>query len=308
MRVIITGATGFIGYNLTLELLDGKHDVVALTRSINKGKHLFGDRDNLTLAKWDGTSALDWGEHADGADAIVNLAGENVSTGYWTKAKKEKILSSRLDAGRAVVEAISAAGSKPEVLIQGSATGLYGSRGDEPIDESSGPGSGFLAEVTKKWEPSTEEVEEQGVRRAIIRTGVVIDKSGGALSKMSLPYRFFAGGHIGNGDNWFPWIHLADEVRAIVYLLENKDLSGAFNLTAPEPERMKDFSRKLGQAMKRPSWMPVPAFFAKLALGEMADEMFLSSARVLPGRLMEAGFKFQYPDAGSALREVYAVP
>lgn len=302
-RVIVTGATGFIGKALCYRLAEEGYEVIALTRSLEKGIKLFG---NLAIAaKWDGKSAENWLDFVDGALAIVNLAGENIGSGRWTPQKKQSILKSRLDAGLAVVEAVESVKKKPEVVIQASAIGCYGSRADDLIDENSSPGEGFLAGVAKEWELSTQKVESLDVRRVVIRSGVVLDRKGGAFLRLLKPFRFFAGGPLGSGRQWFSWIHLADELEAIIFLLKREDLQGVFNLTAPEPLIQKDFARLLGKVLRRPSWLPVPGFMLRLFLGEMAEEMLLVSQRVAPRRLLEAGFSFRYPQMELALREIF---
>lgn len=301
-RVIVTGATGFIGKALCFRLAEEGYEVVGLTRSLEKGKKLFGNR--AIAARWDGKSAENWQSFVDGALAIVNLAGENIGSGRWTSQKKESILRSRLDAGRAVVEAVESVEKKPEVVIQASAIGFYGSRDDELVDENSSPGEGFLASVAKEWELSTQKVESLDVRRVVIRSGVVLDRDGGAFLRLLKPFRLFAGGPLGSGRQWFSWIHLADELEAILFLLKRDELQWVFNLTAPESLIQKDFARLLGKILKRPSWLPAPGFMLRLFLGEMAEEMLLVSQRVTPRRLVEAGFSFRYPQAQLALREI----
>ncbi len=301
-RVIVTGATGFIGKALCFRLAEEGYEVIALTRSLEKGEKLFG---NLArAARWDGKSADNWLDFVDGALAIVNLAGENIGSGRWIAQKKESILQSRLDAGLAVVEAVESVEKKPKVVIQASAIGCYGSRANELIDENSSPGEGFLADVAKEWELSTQKVESLEVRRVVIRSGVVLNREGGAFLRLLKPFRFFAGGPLGSGRQWFSWIHLADELEAILFLLKREDLQGVFNLTAPESLIQKDFARLLGKILRRPSWIPVPGFMLRLFLGEMAEEMLLVSQRVAPRRLLEAGFSFRYPQIEPALREI----
>lgn len=301
-RVIVTGATGFIGKALCFRLADEGYEVVALTRSLEKGKELFGNK--AIAAKWDSKTAEGWQGFVDGALAIVNLAGENIGSSRWTPQKKQSILQSRLDAGRAVVEAVESVEKRPEVVIQASAIGCYGSRADELIDENSSPGEGFLASVAKEWELSTQKVESLNVRRVIIRSGVVLDRKGGAFLRLLKPFRLFAGGPLGSGRQWFSWIHLADELEAILFLIRREDLQGVFNLTAPESLIQKDFARLLGKILKRPSWLPVPDFILRLFLGEMAEEMLLVSQRVTPRGLLEAGFSFRYPQMELALRKI----
>jgi len=301
MKIVITGGTGFIGRALAGELSGAGHRVVALSRNAEKGRRMLGDI--AAVAQWDGKSASGWAEHADSAGAIVNLAGESISPGRWTRSKRTRILKSRLDAGQAVVEAILKAGVKPKVVIQSSGIGYYGSRSDE-VDEFSAAGSGFLPQVAREWEASTKKVQKMGIRQIVIRTGVVLGNSGGALPRLLTPFRLFVGGPLGSGRQYFPWIHLRDEVRAIRFLAESEKLEGPFNLAAPESLTMKDFCGVLGKVMKRPSWLKVPGFALKLVFGRMAEEVLLSGQRALPRRLIEAGYEFAYPSLEPALREI----
>ena len=301
-RIIVTGATGFIGKALCFRLLEEKYDVVALSRSKEKGEKIFGT--DATVVEWDGKSSEVWQDYANGAYAVVNLAGENIGSGRWTPKRKQSILQSRLDAGRAIVEAAKSVEKKPRVIIQASAIGYYGSRGDEIIDESSSPGESFLVEVVKKWEQSTQGVESLKIRRVIVRSSIVLGNEGGVFLRLVKPFRLFVGGHLGSGKQWFSWIHLEDEVKAILFLIERENLSGVFNLTAPHQLIQKDFFHILGKIMKRPSWFPVPGFVLRLIFGEMAKDTLLSGQRVAPRRLLEAGYRFLYPQAELAIKEI----
>ncbi len=302
MRVIITGATGFIGRALSRELATSGYEVVALSRSARRGREVLGG--DVSIVEWDGKSAEGWDVYAEGARAIVNLAGDNISSGRWTQAKKKEILQSRLNAGKAVVEAVMQAQNKPAVVIQSSGIGYYGSAGDHLVDESSRRGSGFLSGVAEEWEASTKEVERMGTRQVIVRTGVVLGSDGGALPRLLTPFRLFVGGPPGGGKQWFPWIHLDDEVKAIRFLMEREDLSGPFNLCAPAPVTMRQFCRILGRVIGRPSWLPVPGFMLRLFLGEMAREVLLSGQRAVPKGLLEARYQFKFGDAETALRDI----
>lgn len=301
-RIIITGASGFIGKMLCRELIEENYNVVGLSRNPDEGGKLLPNEVNVV--KWDAKTAVGWVNYTSGAYAIINLAGENIATGRWTHRRKKRILESRLNAGKAVVQAVEQAETKPKVVIQASGIGYCGDRGDELLDESSSPGSGFLVEVAKQWEEITEKVKSFGVRHVIIRTGVVLGPIGGFLSRVTLPFRLFVGGRLGSGKQWISWIHIYDEVNAIRFLMEREDLQGVFNLTAPSPVTSKDFFNVLGKVMRRPSWLPVPGFVLRLFMGQMADELILSGQRAIPKRLLEAGYEFMYPEAELALRGI----
>jgi hypothetical protein len=301
MRVIITGGTGLIGRALAKSLAQDKYEVIVLSRSPEKFQSTLPA--GVRAEKWDGITAQGWGKLADGAEAIVNLAGENLSAGRWSDERKKMIVDSRLNAGKAVSEAVAVASQKPGVVIQSSAVGYYGARGDEKLSENDQPGSDFPARVCIDWEKSTAAVEAAGVRRAIIRTGVVLDANEGALPRMLLPYRFFAGGPLGTGKQWFPWIHLDDEVAAIRFLIDSRQASGVFNLSAPNPLTNKEFGRALGAALGRPSAIPAPGFAIRSVFGEMAT-IILDGQRALPERLLALGFKFKFNEATPALKAI----
>ena len=301
-RVIVTGGTGFIGRPLSLRLIQKGYDVVCLTRNASIAERYGGN--GVNFVEWDGKTAEGWNGFAEEARAVINLAGESIGSGRWSGARKQRIIQSRINAGKAITQAVESVKKKPEVLIQASAIGIYGNRGDETLDESSGPGEGFLAQVAKDWEDSTRSVEALGIRRVIIRSGIVLGSDGGVLARLLLPYRFFVGGPIGRGKQWMSWIHIADEVGCILFLMEHTDLSGIFNLISPHPHQNQGLSRELGKQLHKPSWLPVPSFFLRLFLGKMADETILTSQRVLPVRLEDAGYPFVYPDLRAALADL----
>jgi hypothetical protein len=300
--VIISGATGFIGTVLVQKLVEKNYAVVVLSR--NPGKAVALRNRGAEVVAWDGQTAQGWGHYAAGAYGIINLAGENIAAGRWTPARKTAILQSRLAAGRAITEAVEKAAQKPRAVIQASGIGYYGNRGDEVLDEASTAGSGFLSDVALQWEKSTGPVEALGVRRAIIRTGIVLGRNGGFLSRVILPFRLFMGGYMGSGRQWLSWVHMEDEVGAICFLLEREDARGAFNLSSPQPLTAKDFFSEVGKALGRPSWLPIPGFALHLALGEMADELILSGQRALPRKLLDTGYDFQYSSAREALQNI----
>lgn len=300
MRVLITGGGGLVGLALTDSLVRSGNEVIILSR---QPQRIIGLPVGACAALWDGHTTEGWSSLADGAGAIVNLSGENISAGRWTDERKHSILESRLNSGRAVVQAVKAVVHKPRVVIQASAVGFYGACGDEEITEDSPLGRDFLAQVTAASEASTSSLDVLGVRRVIIRTGVVLSAKGGALTRMLLPFRFFVGGRLGNGQQWFPWIHIADEVSAIRFLIENENASGPFNLTTPDPLTNAEFSRLLGQHLKRPAIIPAPAFALRLLFGEMAS-VLLAGQRAIPRHLLRLGFTFRFPEASSALRDI----
>ena len=301
MRVLITGGSGLIGSALARELGKASLDVVVLSRDPSRVKDLPA---NVRAVRWDGVSPEGWGDLAEGPDtAIVHLAGEGIADGRWSAERKRRIVDSRVKSSAAVALAIRQAKVKPRVLLQGSAVGYYGACGDELASEEHPPGTGFLAQVCIDWEKSTDEVEALGVRRVVLRTGIVLAREGGALPKMALPFRLFAGGPLGNGRQWVPWIHLADEVGAIRFLLETEAARGPFNLAAPEPVRNRDLGRVLGEVLHRPSLLPAPAFALHLALGEMAA-MVLEGQRAVPTALQKLGYTYRFPDLGRALHHL----
>jgi len=300
MRVLITGGSGLIGRALAADLARDNHEIFVLSR---RPERVIGLPAGVRVERWDGRTAEGWYSLAEGADVIVNLAGENISSGRWTDERKRTILQSRLNAGHAVVQAVKTATRKPHLVIQASGIGYYGPSGNEEITEEAPAGHDFLAKLATEWESSTASLETLGIRRAVIRTGVVLSVEGGALPRMLLPFRFFVGGRLGNGRQWLPWIHIADEVGAIRYLIENETASGPFNLSAPIPLTNADFSHLLGQQLRRPAIMPTPEFGLRLLFGEMATAL-LDGQRAIPKRLLQLGFRFRFSAAGPALKDL----
>lgn len=297
-RVIITGATGFIGRTLCRHLAGCGYEVIALTRPGNPRRP---ELSNIRMVEWDSVSSAGWVEYADGAYAIINLAGENVGIGSWTAEKKSQILGSRLHAIDAVLEAVEQAPRRPRLIIQASAIGYYGSRDEQILDEQSAPGQGFLAEVCRQCEKKTARFFDFPIRCAIIRLAAVLGPTGGILNQLIPLFRKFLGGCPGSGQQWFSWIHLADAIGAIDFIMKNETIQGALNLAAPHPVQAREFYTSLGQALHRPSLLPIPALTLKLLLGDKARELILASQRVLPHRLLEAGFAFRFPDIRETL-------
>ncbi|HMQ52041.1 MAG TPA: TIGR01777 family oxidoreductase [Anaerolineae bacterium] len=300
MRVLITGGTGNIGRRLIDVLLNHGHQVLILSRKSLKPAWL---PTQVGLLRWDGQTARGWGEQVNQIDAIINLAGAGIADERWSDARKRLILESRVQAGQAVVEAICAAQAKPAVLVQASGINYYGTSQTKTFTEADGPGDDYLADVCVRWEASTSPVEALGVRRAIIRSGVVLDPAGGALPKLVMPFNFFAGGWLGSGQQWMSWIHWQDAVAAIRFLIENEAASGPFNLVTPEPVHNKAMAKTIGQVMGRPALAPAPGFALKLVFGEMAT-VVLEGQRVLPERLRQLGFEFTWPQLEPALQDL----
>jgi len=293
-RIVVAGGSGFIGEPLVRRLLARGDDVAVLTRNpsnVRAGRAVV----------WNPPSQGSWSDEVANADVVINLAGENVGGGRWTDARKKRIMESRVAATSALVEAMSRNPDHTRTIISASASGFYGDRGDESLDESSTPGSGFLAEVTKRWEELARGAEPFA-RVVILRFGVVLAKDGGALAKLLLPFRLGAGGPMGSGQQWMPWIDRDDILRIIEWSIDRDATRGTYNATAPNPARNRDFARALGRVLHRPAFLPTPAFALRLALGsEMADEMLLGGQRVLPKHAQDDGFEFAYPDLEPAL-------
>ncbi|HEX7704858.1 MAG TPA: TIGR01777 family oxidoreductase [Thermoanaerobaculia bacterium] len=292
-KIVVAGGTGFVGEPLVRQLLGRGDDVVVLSRNPQRVRAGRG-------VQWDGKSAGPWASELEGAAAVVNLAGENIADGRWTDDRKRRLLASRLDATGAIVEALSsnAAGT---ALINASAIGFYGDRGDEELDESASRGEGFLADLVERWEMTARKAEPFA-RVVLLRFGIVLAPEGGALKKMLLPFRMGVGGPIGNGRQWMSWVDRADVLSMIGWVIDNKDVRGIYNATAPEPVRNRDFTRELGRALRRPAVLPVPPFALKILFGQMAEEALLAGQRVLPRRAEDDGFAF----ASRTLRDALA--
>jgi hypothetical protein len=305
MRVIVTGGSGLIGTALAGGMAADGHEVIVLSRSPER---MTGLPAGVRAEGWDGKSADGWAALADGTDAIVNLAGENIAGnslleilfGRWTSDRKRRILTSRVNAGRAVVQAIERAAHKPKVVVQSAAVGYYGTGREAPQPESSPPGDDFLARVCVDWEASTAPVESMGVRRVVFRSGVVLTPQGGILPLLLLPFRLFAGGRLGSGKQWLPWVHLDDVVAALRFAIENDRVRGTYNLCAPQQLRNREAVPIIARHLRRPAWLPVPAFALRLLLGEK-NTLVLDGQQAPPDRLQAAGFTFRRPRLEQAL-------
>ncbi len=293
MKILITGASGFIGQALIKHLTSQNHQVLTLVRGVPTQKNEIA---------WQPSAQTIDAKRLNGLDAAIHLAGENIAGGRWSKDRKNRIRSSRIDGTHLLAKTLAQCPNPPSVLISASAIGYYGDRGDDMLSEDSTPGTGFLPEVALAWEEATQPAIKAGIRTIWIRIGMVLDAQGGALAKMLLPFKFGLGGQIGSGAQYMSWITRDDLISAMCYLIQNNTLSGPFNAVSPHPVTNREFAKTLGHVLKRPTFFPVPAFVAKMALGEMAEALLLSSTRVLPTRLQKAGFTFNYPTLESALR------
>ncbi|MDH5201864.1 MAG: TIGR01777 family oxidoreductase [Nitrospirota bacterium] len=300
MKILILGSTGFIGKNLCKELLSSGHNVVVFTSNHAKAQSLFGK--NVEITEWIGYTPFMPSSTLQNVSAVINLAGESIGTHRWTKSVKEKIVQSRMKTTQAVVNAIKDNILSPKILVNASAVGFYGPRNDEEVTESSPAGGGFLAEVCKAWESEAYKAESYGTQVVTVRIGVVLGNEG-ALVRMMIPFQYYIGGPIGTGNQWLSWIHIHDLVKIFKFIIEKGTVSGSVNATAPQPVRMKDFCEILGKVMSRPSWVRVPEFVLKIALGEMADMLF-NGQRVLPKKMIDAGFEFRFPTLHKALEEI----
>jgi uncharacterized protein (TIGR01777 family) len=301
MKLVLAGATGFIGRHLVDELLPAKNEVTVLSRHLDRARKVFGNR--VDVQQWDAVSVGEWASALDGADAVINLAGESIGAGRWTAKRKTRIIDSRVNATRALVSAMERASRRPGTLINASAVGYYGPMEDRDVTEDAPPGQDFLAETVQRWEAEALKAESFGVRVVCARFGVVLGRDGGALPRMLLPFQLFVGGHLGSGRQPFAWVHIADATGALRFSLENSAVRGPINVVGTQIVTMKEFCKTLGRVVGRPSWAPVPAFVLRLALGEMAD-MLLTGQRVVPKRLLDAGYPFRFPTLEEALRDL----
>ncbi len=301
MKIIVAGGSGFIGKHLVHQLLEDKHSVLLLTRNTS---HISEQHPLLSIAEWDGKSPGHWTKHIDGADAVINLSGESIAEGRWTSSRKQKLRSSRLDSTRALVKAIQNASKKPTVYISASGVGFYGDVPDGNVTETAPAGSGFLAELCREWEDEVRKVEQYNARPVMLRLGVVLDKKGGAMERLVLPFKLFAGGWLGSGKQGFPWIHIDDVIGVITFALKHSSLSGPVNVASPKPLTMKEFSKILGSVLQRPCWAPVPSAVLKIMLGELSG-MLLTGQHIIPQKLLNTGYQFRYPDLKIALENIF---
>lgn len=304
MKVAVTGATGFVGSRLVEKLQAENHQILVLTRDPVRARRVFPANNfpNVEIQAYSPLQSGEWQQKISGCDGVVNLAGAPIAESRWTPERKQEILDSRKIGTEKIVEAIAQANPKPGVLINSSAIGYYGTSETATFDETSSPSDDFLAQVCQAWESEAEKVKNSGVRLVILRTGIVLGM-GGALAKMLTPFRMFAGGPLGSGRQWFSWIHRDDLVNIILQALTQPEIAGVLNATAPEPVRMSEFCKVLGESLHRPSWLPVPDFALEMLLGDAA-QVILEGQQVLPKRTQSYGITYQYPTVKQALEEI----
>lgn len=305
MHIVVTGGTGFIGRALCISLSRDGHRVTVLTRNARGASQLMGSI--AAAVEWNGREAGDWEQSLEGADAVVNLAGASIADARWTESRKRLLTDSRVLTTRLLVEAMSRRTSKPGTLISASGIGYYGARDETVLDEGAARGEGFLADLCLAWEAEALRGAEFGTRVVLLRTGMVLERDGGALPKMIVPFKLFAGGPIMPGTQWVSWIHRRDHIGLIRWALATSSVSGPLNTVAPSPVTMTDFCRTLGKALGRPSWFPVPEFMLKVALGELGSLM-TTGQRVSPSKALRGGYRFHFPTLEDALRAVFIRP
>ena len=294
MKILVTGSRGFVGSALVPFLTTGGHEVTRLARS--------QPRPGASEVQWDPATGIVERAKLEGMDAVVHLAGESIAAGRWTPEKKARIRDSRVNGTRLLCEALAGLSHPPKVIVCASAIGYYGDRGEEVLREESGPGSGFLADVCRDWEAAAEPVRGRGIRVVHLRIGVILSPAGGALSQMLFPFRMGLGGRMGSGRQYMSWIAMDDLLGVILHALMTDSLQGPVNTVAPNPVTNLEFTRTLGRVLARPTLFPMPAFVARLAFGEMADELLLASTRVEPARLLATAHRFGQPHLEGALR------
>ena len=301
MRIIITGATGLIGTKLSSQLAKRGDDVTVFTRSPDIPRKELNYK--IKFEKWDYNKPKEWRDSLNGKDAVIHLAGANLNAKRWNDRYKKIVYDSRINSTRQLVNAIKDCEDKPKILITASAVGIYGDREDDLLTENSDFGNDFLSKLCTDWEKEAEKIEEYNVRRVSLRIGYILSRENGLLKKLFLPFKFFIGGPLGHGRQWFPWIHIEDLMSIFHYVLENEKLKGAINCASSEKVRMKDFADAFGNALNRPSLFPVPKFVLKIIAGEIANAV-VSSQKISVDKLLASGFKFKYGNLYKALKNL----
>ncbi len=300
-KIIITGATGLIGRLLCLKLANRGDEVNVFTRDVNSAKNKLSQVKNFI--KWDYEKINEWKEYLNEIDVVVHLAGANLAANRWNKEYKKLAYESRITSTRNLVEAIAEANNKPKAFICSSAVGYYGNRGDDYLSEDEQPADNFLAKLCADWEKEAAKVEAHGVRHVSVRTGLVLSKDDGLLKQMIPSFKLFLGGYLGNGNQWFPWIHIDDIVGIYLHAIDNEKLRGAVNATSPGIVRMKVFAKTLGRVLQRPSFLPIPKFVIKILKGELGNYV-TDSQRVVTEKLLRSGYKFKFENLDEALRDL----
>lgn len=303
-KIVVTGATGLIGESLCKALIGRGDDITVFTGSIYKAKLIIKGAKEYIY--WDYNKPGEWANFLNSKDAVIHLAGASIAGKRWTDSYKGTILESRKVSTQKLVQAFESVRQKPEVFISSSATGYYGNAGDEILTEDSKNGNDFLSLVCRIWEESAVKAKNFGIRSVSIRTGIALSSDGGALKQMLLPYKFFMGGHLGSGKQWFPWIHIADLIRIYLYALDNPSVNGAINAVAPGQINAKEFAKYIGKTIHRPSFFPVPLIALKLAVGEAASSI-VANQRVIPKKLLDAGFNFKFENVDEALKDLLII-
>jgi uncharacterized protein (TIGR01777 family) len=298
-NILITGATGFIGQHLCNVLLSQGHSLTLVARDYQKAAALFGNRSRLTLI-----NSISRLKNTDAFNTIINLAGEPIATGRWNPAKKKRIIDSRLDITRQIIHYIKTAHTKPKLFISGSAIGYYGPRDDESLTESSKGTQCFSHNLCAQWEAQAKQAVQYGVRVCLLRTGIVLGKTGGALASMLVPFSYGLGGRLGHGRQWMSWIHIDDVVGIILEIMKNGKVGGPVNVTSPNPVSNTEFTKTLGSTLRRPTVMAMPAFALRLLMGEVADELLLTGQKVVPGKITSHGYQFQFPNLSGAIANI----
>lgn len=303
MRLFLTGSTGLIGHRLVHDRIERGDEIVLLTRDVQRASHVFDATQTRisTFVEGDPARPGSWQNALSGCDAVIHLAGAGLTDRRWSAAYKQTLQASRIDSSREVVSAIDKSSDRPAVLVSASGIGYYGDRGDEELTEESSPGNDFLAQLCQAWETQAAEAERLGTRVVMLRIAPVLDARGGALRKMILPFKLFAGGPLGSGRQFFPWVHWRDLIGLINHALDHQRLRGPINAVAPQQIRQREFARALGRALGRPAFMPTPRLLLRLALGDVASSL-LASQRAVPRKALESSYEFAFPNVEEALQ------